>query len=227
MNELKFNVAEQLQQLHMFMLRTAHRGYKRRGGRHNPYRGQGRVLLLLKMKPEISQKELAYLLDISKQSLAELLSKLEAGNLITREHLDDDKRANTVKLTQTGMAAADNIDGQETDAAQVLDCLSDDELSVFGEYLGRIIKRFEEQYPGENFEERRKIMDEYMGGRRGHHNHSGHRRGSDGHGGNGRHKHNGSGFGYPGEHRHIGRGNVGQREHHVRGEQKGLYYGRH
>ncbi len=43
----------------------------------NPYKGQGRVLALLKMQPEIMQKELGYLLDISTQALAELLNKLE------------------------------------------------------------------------------------------------------------------------------------------------------
>lgn len=32
--------------------------------------GQGRVLAILKLKPEISQRDLSYLLDMSKQSLA-------------------------------------------------------------------------------------------------------------------------------------------------------------
>ena len=200
MNELKFTISEQLQQLHMFMLRAVHRGYRRRDKRHNPFRGQGRVLSLLKLKPEISQRELTYLLDVSKQSLGELLSKLEASGLITKEQSDDDKRVMTVKLTQAGMVAADSIDEQETDMP--LDCLNDDELQVFSEYLARLIKRYEEQYPDENYEERRKIRDSYMSHRR-HHNHEDHRRrhGSDGHG---RHRDRGHEHGRHRRHRHGG-----------------------
>ena len=50
----------------------------------NPHRGQGRVLSILKLKPEITQKELTYLLDMSKQALGELLKKLENCGYITR-----------------------------------------------------------------------------------------------------------------------------------------------
>ena len=47
-------------------------------------RGQGRVLAWLKMQPEISRKELAYLLDMRAQSLGELLAKLERIAYIER-----------------------------------------------------------------------------------------------------------------------------------------------
>ena len=40
-------------------------------------RGQGKVLTLLKLKPEISQKDLTVLMDVRQQSLGQLLSGLE------------------------------------------------------------------------------------------------------------------------------------------------------
>ena len=49
-------------------------------------RGQGRVLAILKMQPEISQKELLYLLDMRPQSLGELLSKLEKTDTLLVHH---------------------------------------------------------------------------------------------------------------------------------------------
>ena len=85
MNEVKRLILEQLQQLQSLMHRTLFRGYWGGGRSSNPYRGQGRVLAILKMKPEISQKELTYLLNMSKQSLAELLAKLERSGYIRVE----------------------------------------------------------------------------------------------------------------------------------------------
>lgn len=49
-------------------------------------RGQGRVLAILKMKPEISTKDLAYLLGIRQQSLNELLNKLEKKEYTNAYH---------------------------------------------------------------------------------------------------------------------------------------------
>jgi DNA-binding MarR family transcriptional regulator len=137
------------------------------GMARNPLRGQGRVLAILKMKPEISQRELTYLLNMSKQSLAELLAKLEKSGHIAREASEDDKRVMTVKLTEEGMKAANNVDDETYEAEKILDCLNSEELAVFSGYLGRIIKRYEEQFPDEDFEERRKMLREFMS-RHGH-----------------------------------------------------------
>ena len=73
MNEIKDTINGQLQQLQMLMHRTMFNHF---GKMHNPHRGQGRVLAILKLKPVISQKELTYLLNMSKQSVAELITKL-------------------------------------------------------------------------------------------------------------------------------------------------------
>lgn len=162
MSELKITITEQLQQLQMLMHRTSLQHFMAGGRMHNPHRGQGRVLAILKMKPEISQKELTYLLNMSKQSLAELLSKLEKNGYITREPSEDDKRVMTIKLTEEGMKAADDVDDSTFETTEIFDCLNDEELITFSEYLGRIIKRYEEQFPDMDFEQRRKLMKAFM-----------------------------------------------------------------
>jgi DNA-binding MarR family transcriptional regulator len=177
MNEIKTIITEQLGHLQLLMHRTSFHAFMHGGRAYNPHRGQGRVLACLKMKPEISQKELIYLLGMSKQSLAELLSKLEKSGYITREPSESDRRVMTVKLTEEGMKATDDAGDETSEAEKVFDCLNDGELAAFSEYLGRIIRRYEEQFPGEDFEKQRKIIEAFMahhdhgfgGDRHGHH----------------------------------------------------------
>jgi len=174
MTELKTTITEQLQQIQLFMHRSSFKGRGGKGRKHNPHRGQGRILSLLKMKEEISQRELSYLLDMSRQSLAELLAKLENSGYITREASDNDKRMLTISLTETGRKAAEEVG--DTESETPLDCLSEEEQQTFSEYLARIIKSYEKQYPEENFEERRKMMEEFKSGR-GHGRHHRHHKG--------------------------------------------------
>lgn len=162
MSEIKATITEQLQQLQMLMHRASFHDFMGAGRMHNPHRGQGRVLAMLKLKPQISQKELTYLLGMSKQSLAELLIKLEKSGYITREPSEDDRRIMTIKLTEEGMKAAEDVDDTTSEASKILDCLNEDELAAFSGYLERIIKRYEEQFPDEDFEQRRRSMEEFM-----------------------------------------------------------------
>ena len=180
MNEIIMTINEQLQQLQMLMHRTMFGPF---GKMHNPHRGQGRVLALLKMKPEISQKELTYLLNMSKQAVAELIAKLEKGGYITREPSETDRRVMTITLTEKGAQAVTDTDDHAFETAKIFDCLNDDELAAFSDYLGRIIKQFEEQFPDEDFEQRRQMMENFMSSHgHGHgygreHNHDFHGRG--------------------------------------------------
>jgi DNA-binding MarR family transcriptional regulator len=179
MSEIMTTITEQLQQLQMLMHRASFHSFMGAGRAHNPHRGQGRVLAILKMKPEISQRELTYLLNMSKQALAELLVKLEKSGYVTREQSEVDKRVMTIKLTEEGMKAADNVDDETAETEEFLDCLNDEELAAFSGYLDRIITRYEEHFPDEDFEQRRKSMREFMF----HHRHGFGRRGGcpDGH----------------------------------------------
>lgn len=182
MNEIKMTINEQLQQLQMLMHRAA---FNHSGKMYNPHRGQGRVLAILKLKPEISQKELTYLLNMSKQAVAELIGKLENSGYITREPSEDDKRVMTIRLTEEGAKVAVDVDDTTTETTRMLDCLNDDELATFSEYLGRIIKQYEESYSGEDFERRRQSMEDFMSfyghGFGGHERYSGHGFGDRGH----------------------------------------------
>lgn len=48
------------------------------------------MLAILKLKPVISREELTYLLNMSKQSVAEFVTNLEKNGYITREPSEDD-----------------------------------------------------------------------------------------------------------------------------------------
>lgn len=163
MSGMKGTVTQQMQQLQTLMHRMAFHGFTVDGKTvRNPYRGQGRVLAVLRMKPEISQKELAGLLDMSKQSLAELLSKLEKGGFIAREPSPDDKRSSTVRLLPLGRKATETMDQSAPEVDRIFDCLSEEELAVFSGYLDRVIKRCAEYFPGGDLEERHRRMEEFL-----------------------------------------------------------------
>lgn len=83
MNERERELTALFTHFEALMRREMMERFRSRGPFVNPHRGQGRIMSILKMEPEISQKELSYLLDMSKQGLAELLTKLEAAEYIT------------------------------------------------------------------------------------------------------------------------------------------------
>lgn len=136
--ELFFRVENQLHRLQSCQFRAF-------GPMSNPHRGQGRVLSLLKIQPEISQKELGYLLDMRNQSLGELLNKLEKSGYITRTPSDKDRRTTNIKLTEAGYKAASQADTRQEDGHDFFVCLDEKEQSNLGEYLERLAKTLEKQ----------------------------------------------------------------------------------
>ena len=119
----------------------------RQGRYMNPHRGQGRVLSILKLKPEITQKELTYLLDMSKQALGELLNKLEACGYITRTPSESDGRVMLIKLTEKGKAASEEMDHEKDDTEDLFQCLTEEEQKNLEEYLERLIDAWPEAGP--------------------------------------------------------------------------------
>lgn len=101
-------------------------------------RGQGRVLSLLKAHPEISQKELAALLDIRPQSLGELLTRLEESGCILRTPDETDRRAMNIALTPKGLTASERAERNKTQSAALFDCLSVEEKTQLDEILNRL-----------------------------------------------------------------------------------------
>ena len=142
-----------------WLLRRSMMGHLRnRGPMGAPYQGQGQILSLLKLKPEISQKELSHILNIRSQSLGELLAKLERSGYITRTPSEIDRRGMDIRLTESGKAVSD----QEVEPAHqesVFDCLNEEEQTTLSDYLERLIKNLEEQqaeggsgpFPGPDF----------------------------------------------------------------------------
>ena len=98
---------------------------------------------MLRIQPEISSKDLAYLLGIRQQSLNELLNKLEKKGYVTRVPSETDRRVMLVRLTEQGKQAQDQ--NSETDDAGIFDCLSPGEQDQFNAYLDRMIAAFEEK----------------------------------------------------------------------------------
>lgn len=104
-------------------------------------RGQGRILAMLKIQPEIATKELAYLLGIRQQSLNELLNKLEKNGYVERKPSENDKRVMIVHLTEKGK----QLQQPETDYQSIFNCLLPEELQQLSQYLDRIIEAFQVQ----------------------------------------------------------------------------------
>ena len=138
MDDMYTVVYEKLSTLQWLMKRRQMFSQAQSGPFADPTRGQGRILAMLKIQPEIKTRELAYLLGIRQQSLNELLNKLEKSGHVERRPFEKDKRVMVVHLTEKGK----NIQQPETDYQEILDCLSPEELQQFGEYLDRIIAAF-------------------------------------------------------------------------------------
>ncbi|MWV44496.1 MarR family transcriptional regulator [Paenibacillus sp. HJL G12] len=147
MNENENNASLMEQFFQFIMLLRRYQFHVRGDQEHfgDPHRGQGRVLALLKIKPEITQKELTYLLNMRNQSLGELLTKLERNGLITRAPSEQDRRVMNVKLTEAGAEAANQLEQRQQDENRLFDCLNEDEQAKLSEYLNRLIGQMEQQ----------------------------------------------------------------------------------
>jgi DNA-binding MarR family transcriptional regulator len=132
----------------------------------DPSQGQGRVLALLQLKPETTQKELTFLLGMSRQATAELLSKLEKQGLIEREPSSGDKRVAVVRLTEAGQAAEQATERPPHGTPELLDVLDDDEVAQLSGFLGRVLDRAEQDWADE-FGERREAFEEFWRSRGG------------------------------------------------------------
>ena len=139
MDDIYTAIYEKLSTLQWLMKRRQMFSQAESGTFADSTRGQGRILAMLKIQPEIATKDLAYLLGIRQQSLNELLNKLEKNNYVERRPFEKDRRVMVVHLTEKGKEAQE----PETNYQEFLGCLSPEELQQFGEYLDRIIAAFQ------------------------------------------------------------------------------------
>lgn len=117
----------------------------KQGPHANPHRGQGRILSILKLQPEISQKEMIYLLDMRPQSLGELLTKLEKAGFITREPAESDRRVMIIKLTDAGAKEAEKMN--RTEEEPIFDALSAEEQAQFEAIIEKLTAAIEKELP--------------------------------------------------------------------------------
>ena len=144
MSDQDISLIKQFSRLEWLLRRYSHNGYYAKGTPADPNRGQGRVLALLKIKPEITQKELATILDMRSQSLGELLAKLEKRGYIIRIPSEEDRRSMVIQLTDVGLIAAENIQ-QQKEPDSIFNCLNLEEQNSLSGYLSRITLAIEEQ----------------------------------------------------------------------------------
>ena len=127
--------------------------------------GQGRLLGILGLNPgtsETTPRDLGYILGMSRQAVTDLLSKLEARGLIARKPSPSGAGQVSVSLTRKGREALNRMRDDDDGMPDVLDCLNEQELAQFDEYLQRIIQNAESKSSNDEFAERRRAMHEFF-----------------------------------------------------------------
>ena len=127
--------------------------------------GQGRLLGILNLNPgtsETTPRDLGYILGMSRQAVTDLLSKLEARGLIARKPSPSGAGQVSVSLTRKGREALNRMRDDDDGMPDVLDCLNEQELAQFDEYLQRIIQNAESKSSNDEFAERRRAMHEFF-----------------------------------------------------------------
>lgn len=152
MEEKKFDLIMQLTRVEWLLHKYHQQNHMNFGPMGDTRKGQGRILSILKMKPEISQKELSYLLEMRPQSMGELLTKLEKKGYISRTPSKTDRRVLNIKLTKEGEEATAESTESEFSFDKVFECLNDEEQQNLSSYLDRIIRTLESQVNDEQSE---------------------------------------------------------------------------
>ena len=135
MSKKNTNLLEEFSQVQKLLSKYQLWYCRKFGPSGDSHRGQGRVLAILNLQPEITQKELSYLLDMRNQSLGELLGKLEKSGAITREPSQEDRRGMNIKLTAAGSELIKQGGKKPDDVSSIFDCLSIDDQAKLHEIL--------------------------------------------------------------------------------------------
>lgn len=99
------------------------------------FQGQGKILLALSDHDHLSQKELVQQLNLTPQSTAEFVRKLESKGFVTRQKSPHDGRVSLVSLSAAGRA---EIQKKIRAIPDYLRVLSDDDLAQFDRILDKI-----------------------------------------------------------------------------------------
>ena len=105
-----------------------------------PGMGQARVLKVLKEEGSVAQSVLQDKLAVRPGSLSELLGKLEAKGLIKRTPDPEDRRKNTLSLTEEGEKAVEDREERLEDRNKAFDMLSEEEQETLKGLLKKILE---------------------------------------------------------------------------------------
>ena len=123
--------------------------YHRRGGK----RGQARILKLLIENGEMSQRSIQDILDIKSGSLSELVRKMEAENLISREKDEADRRNISIKITPKGIERAEENSQILKKQEQVMfNSLNDEEQEQLYTLLKKLIDDWNAEFAKKELE---------------------------------------------------------------------------
>jgi DNA-binding MarR family transcriptional regulator len=151
--------------------------------------GQGRILGFLLRRERIPQREMQELLGVQAGSLSEILSKLEAGGLISRTPNEDDRRSMDIVMTEEGGRIAQESEVHRQQRRETLfQALSEEEKRTLAALLEKLNEDWSSRF-------------EKGPGRCGH-GHEGHGN-HENHGCHGNHENHGN-EGCPGNHGHHG-----------------------
>ena len=145
----KDELFDQFMNINRQLAMIRHKAEHRHGPLGNATRGQGRVLALLKLHDGVSARQMAEILGIRVSSLNEMLSKMEAQDLIARVPSEDDKRVMLVMLTDAGRAVEQD---QPDIPDRLFGAFSADERAQLAEYFERIVARLGEDLDDEDYE---------------------------------------------------------------------------
>ena len=99
------------------------------------FQGQGKILLALNDNDNLSQKDLVDLVNMTPQSTAEFIRKLEKKGFVTRKKSTADKRVTIVSLTEKGR---EEVQKRTRAIPEYLRVLSDTDLEQLNKILDKI-----------------------------------------------------------------------------------------
>ncbi|MCQ4935224.1 MULTISPECIES: MarR family winged helix-turn-helix transcriptional regulator [Anaerotignum] len=104
------------------------------------------LYFLLNTDKEMSQKELASLMNIQDPSLARLIDRMERDGLIRRIENQKDKRMKILELTEAGRLKAESLMhcGQEF-SDLLLEDISDEDVEIFHKVLDKMLNNIEKK----------------------------------------------------------------------------------
>ena len=102
-------------------------------------RSQERALTQIALRDGLTQKELMERMGIQPSSMSELISKLDAGGLIQRAPLTDDRRQVALHISEKGRRHLEDINNS-TGHLQPFEVFSAEEAEELGRLLDRLIE---------------------------------------------------------------------------------------